>query len=63
MGFLDEYKSLDERQKSEQQTQPLYVSLTGRPNRDRIIDQDDILNLTIALNTTQDVSDFLKIVS
>lgn len=63
MGFFDEYKSLDERQNSEQQTQPPYVSLTGRPKRETIIDQDDIVNLSIALNTTGDVKHFLKVMS
>ena len=62
MGFLDEYYSLDER-KAEQQTQPPFVSLTGRPKRETIIDQDDIVNLMIALNTTGDVKHFLKVVS
>ena len=62
MGFFDEYKSLDER-KAEQQTSPLFVSLTGRPDRDTIIDQDDLINLTIALNTTNDISEFIKVVS
>jgi hypothetical protein len=62
MGFFDEYKSLDER-KAEQQTSPLFVSLTGRPNRDTIIDLDDINNLIITLNTTNDISEFIKVVS
>lgn len=62
MGFLDEYYSLDER-KAEQQTQPPFVSLAGRPERDTVISQDDIVNLSIALNTTGDVKHFLKVVS
>jgi len=32
----------------------------GRPNRDTDIGHEDILNLQIALNTTNSVTDFLK---
>ena len=62
MGFLDEYYSLEER-KDVQQAQPPFVSLTGRPERDTVISQDDIVNLSIALNTTGDIKHFLKVVS
>jgi len=34
--------------------------LTGRPDRDTIIGQDDILNLKIALGSTNDVNEFIK---
>ena len=34
----------------------------GRPSRDTVIGNDDILNLQIALNTTNSVSAFLKAV-
>lgn len=33
---------------------------TKRPNRETVIQKDEILNLTIALQTSQDVNDFLK---
>ena len=34
----------------------------GYPVRDTCIGQDDITNLVIALNTSQDVSEFLKVI-
>jgi len=34
----------------------------GRPKRDTVIGDDDILNLQIALNTSNSVTDFLKVV-
>ncbi|MBL8025335.1 MAG: hypothetical protein JNL74_02930 [Fibrobacteres bacterium] len=33
--------------------------MTGRPLRNNVIDKEDIVNLSIALNTTADVNDFL----
>jgi hypothetical protein len=33
---------------------------TRRPNRETVIQKDEITNLTIALETSQDVNDFLK---
>lgn len=38
------------------------VNLTGRPVRDTAIDHNDILDLKIALSTTNDVSDFLAVI-
>jgi len=40
----------------------LTFELTGRPDRQTIISKDEVINLTIALNTTEDVNDFLKII-
>ena len=40
----------------------IHVDLTGRPVRDTAIGHDDILNLKIALNTTNDVNDFLAVI-
>lgn len=34
----------------------------GRPQRDLIINDEDILNLRIALNTAKDLNSFLKMV-
>jgi hypothetical protein len=34
--------------------------LKGRPNRQTVIDGDDILNLRIALETSQDVFDVIE---
>ena len=39
---------------------PSSVSFEGRPQRDIIINQDDINNLKISLNTTNSVEEFLK---
>ena len=36
--------------------------LTCRPERDTAIDHDDITDLIIALNTTNDVSEFLVVI-
>lgn len=36
--------------------------LTGRPERDTIISNDDIMNLKIALNVCKTLDEFLKIV-
>ena len=36
--------------------------LGGRPNREKIIKSDDIINLTIALNSSKSFEEFLKIV-
>ena len=36
--------------------------LSGRPYRDTCIGHDDIINLNIALNTTNDVLDFLEVI-
>ncbi len=33
---------------------------TGRPERDRVIANDEIMNLVIMLHTTQDVGEFLR---
>jgi hypothetical protein len=38
------------------------VTISGRPNRDTAIGHDDIINLQIALNTTNDVSEFLVVI-
>ena len=32
---------------------------SGRPNRNTVINQDDIYDLVIVLNTTKDVTEFL----
>ncbi len=34
--------------------------LQGRPEREKIIQKDEITNLAIALNTSLDVEDFIK---
>ena len=34
--------------------------LSGRPNRQTIINGDDIINLLIALHKTEDVEDFIR---
>lgn len=40
-----------------------YIPLgTGRPIRNACINHDDFLNLQIALNTTGDVLEFIKVV-
>ncbi|MBN1980759.1 MAG: hypothetical protein JW795_04465 [Chitinivibrionales bacterium] len=36
--------------------------LEGRPNREKVINPDDMCNLTIALNTTKTIDEFLKII-
>lgn len=36
--------------------------LAGRPNREKIIKNDDVVNLTIALNSSKSFEEFLKIV-
>jgi len=36
--------------------------LSGRPKREKVIGQEDITNLTIALNTTDSVESFLRII-
>jgi len=36
--------------------------LQGRPNRETVINGDDILNLKIALETSKDVESFLALV-
>jgi hypothetical protein len=36
--------------------------LSGRPERDTIISVDEIINLTIALNITKSVDEFLKLI-
>jgi hypothetical protein len=38
------------------------IILTGRPNRDTVISEDDITNLVIALNTFTTFKAFLKLV-
>lgn len=37
--------------------------LAGRPERDTIISKDEMLDLNIVLNTTEDVLDFLDTIS
>mgnify|MGYP001769773219 CR=1 FL=1 len=39
---------------------PHPINLEGRPERETIINQDDINNLIIAVNTTNSVEEFLK---
>jgi hypothetical protein len=40
---------------------PNYIPyLSGRPNRDQVINNDDINNLKIALGTTSNVLDFVQ---
>ena len=36
--------------------------LDGRPKRDTIINNDDMLNLTIAFNTAQSIEEFLTLI-
>jgi hypothetical protein len=36
--------------------------LGGRPERETVIGQEDIVNLSIVLNTTNSVEEFIKIV-
>jgi hypothetical protein len=40
----------------------IYICITGRPDRDTVIGKEDIDNLLIALNTTNDVTDFLEVI-
>lgn len=53
MGFED---------KQFQDLHVVSVTITGRPDRDTAIGHDDIINLQIALNTTNDVSEFLAVI-
>jgi len=57
--FLEEYH---EDHPHNQNLQHLQVgALVGHvPARDQVINKDDILNLTIALNTSNDVSEFIE---
>jgi hypothetical protein len=36
--------------------------LGGRPNREKVIKSDDVLNLSIALNTSKSLEEFLNLV-
>ena len=38
------------------------IKLTGRPNRETVISEDDILNLRIALNTAKSFDAFLDVI-
>lgn len=40
----------------------IYICITGRPDRDTAIGKEDIDNLLIALNTTNDVLEFLEVI-
>jgi len=47
--------------KLENVLKPDYIPfLSGRPNRDSVIGNDDLMNLEIAFNTTNSVDEFLK---
>jgi len=37
-----------------------HVNIIGRPDRDIIISDDEILNLVITLNSTYDVNEFVR---
>jgi hypothetical protein len=42
-------------------SRPGYIPfLGGRPVRESVISKDDLLNLTITLNTTDTIDDFIK---
>lgn len=41
----------------------LAIALVGRPDRDITITADEIINLVILLNTTNDVNDFLEAIA
>jgi len=58
MGFEDLHFS----DNSSLNHRTINLNLTGRPVRDTAIGHDDILNLKIALNTTNDVNDFLAVI-
>ena len=53
---------IDRRQiQLEKVMRPDYIPfLGGRPHRETIINSDDILNLSILLNTTDSVDEFIK---
>jgi hypothetical protein len=54
MGMRIDYKKLKH---NNNKTIPL---LSGRPKRDTAIGKDDILNLIILLNTTNDVNEIIN---
>jgi hypothetical protein len=56
MGFED-LKFSDNRSHN-----PPSLDLTDRPVRDTIISSDEITNLCILLNTTNDVNEFLAVI-
>jgi hypothetical protein len=45
----------------EKESKYLYVTLSERPDRDTIIQDDDILNLIIALNSTNNLEEFFQL--
>lgn len=52
----------DDRRKQifEELTGHVQVNIIGRPDRDTIINDEDILNLKISLNITNDVNEFVR---
>lgn len=59
--FNGKFISDRRRVKLEKIMDPNYIPLySGRPNRDKIINSDDIANLKIALETTSNVPEFVK---
>jgi hypothetical protein len=59
---LEKKKVIDRRSvKLENVMKPDYIPfLSGRPNRETIIGKDDLMNMAIALNTTDSVEEFVK---
>jgi hypothetical protein len=52
-----------EMQKStRKKTNSIFVELTGRPERDTVINEEDIANLKIALETARTLEEFLALV-
>jgi len=52
-----------EMQKStRKKTNSIFVELTGRPERDTVINDEDIANLKIALETARTLEEFLALV-
>lgn len=39
-----------------------YPLFTGRPERDEVVTEDEILNLVIALNTCSSADEFMKLI-
>lgn len=60
-NFNGKFISDRRRVKLEHIMDPNYIPLySGRPNRDQIINSDDIANLKIALETTSGIPEFVK---
>jgi len=51
-----------EKKSSNYEEDELNNLILGRPNRNRVIQRDEIINLEITLQTTNSVEEFLKLI-